>query len=57
MSKPIVWESPEEWEIEQSAFHAIGREDVPEDVQQLIATLWAMYCFAADPAKKERITA
>ncbi|OKP79815.1 hypothetical protein BTE77_06920 [Ensifer adhaerens] len=46
----IKWDSLEEWEIEQRAFHAVGRDDVPVDVQQLIAKLWAMYCHAAAPS-------
>lgn len=46
----VEWESPEEWEIEQRYFHAVGRDDVPVDVQQLVAKLWAMYCHAAAPS-------
>ena len=47
--EPVAWESPEEWEIEQRAFQAKMRSDVPVDVQQLVAKLWAMYCHAAAP--------
>lgn len=49
---PVKWESPEEWEIEQRSFHAAGRDDVPIDVQQLVAKLWSMYCHAALPDVK-----
>ena len=47
--EPVEWESPEEEAIQQRAFHAAGRDDVPADVQQLVAKLWSMYCHAAAP--------
>lgn len=46
----LGWNSPEEWEIEQRAFHAAGRDDVPKDVQELVAILWKQYCIAAEPS-------
>lgn len=50
VQESVKWESPEEWEIEQRAFHAAGRDDVPADVQRLVAKLWGMYCDAASPS-------
>lgn len=48
-AKAVGWETTEEWEMEIKAFHACGRSDVPEDVQQLVAQLWKQYCEAAAP--------
>jgi len=33
-------ESDAEWELEQRAFHAANRRDVPEDVRQTVKDLW-----------------
>lgn len=49
----LGWNSPEAWEIEQRAFHAAGRDDVPKDVQELVAILWKQYCIAAEPRVAE----
>lgn len=38
--EPLGWESDDEYEIETEVFHACGRKDVPEDVQDLIRILW-----------------
>lgn len=45
---PVQWESEEEWELEQRAFHC--NENWPfEEVRKLINDLWFNYCAAADP--------
>lgn len=38
--EPIEPNGEAEWELEQAAFHAAGRADVPEDVQKLVGKLW-----------------
>lgn len=46
--EPLGWESDDEYEIETEVFHACGRKDVPEDVQDLIRILWWQYCIHAN---------
>lgn len=50
----LGWNSEAEWEIEQRAFHAAGRADVPKDVQELVAILWKQYCIAAEPLENSK---
>jgi hypothetical protein len=39
-SKATIPDSPEEWALEQAAFHA-NRDGVPDDVREVIKQLWA----------------
>ncbi|HEY5797684.1 MAG TPA: hypothetical protein VIU82_21990 [Bosea sp. (in: a-proteobacteria)] len=57
MVERLVWGGPDEQEVEQQAFQAANRSDVPEDVRGLVATLWKQYCLAADPSRIEALEA
>lgn len=47
--EPVGWETDAEWELEQRAFNAANRSDVPEDVREVVADLWKQYCLIATP--------
>lgn len=46
----VGWETAAEWELEQAAFAAANRTDIPDDVRSLIKQLWRQYCIAAHEA-------
>lgn len=46
----VGWETAAEWELEQAAFAAANRSDIPDDVRSLIKQLWRQYCLAAHEA-------
>ncbi|MFG6083754.1 hypothetical protein ACEUZ9_005479 [Paracoccus litorisediminis] len=44
VARKVASDSPEEWAIEQRAFDAANRADIPADVRSLVSDLWKMYC-------------
>lgn len=42
-NKPFTPNSPEESNLEQAVFHAANNQDTPEDVREVIKTLWNQY--------------
>lgn len=52
--KAVGWDTLAERLLEQRAFNAANRDDVPEDVRKTVADLWRQYCLAAQPNHEAR---